>query len=111
VSATVLTRAFWPVGQAAQADYESLRTQILSGGALPDTVAAARFARRGMAGLIAWPTAEPIFRADLVGASRPKWTPRADPRVDALAAGFALLLDIADAASQDAIRIELRKAV
>jgi hypothetical protein len=96
MSATVTTRSFWPAGEAAQADYESLRCHVLAAGALPDSLVATRFSRRGLAGLIAWPAAEPIFRADLVGAVRPKWSPHADPRLDALAAGFALLLDAAD---------------
>ncbi len=86
---------FWPVGEAAQADYETLRRQVLASGALPDCLAAARFARRGLAGLIAWPAVEPVFRAELVGAARPPWTPHHDPRLDALAAGFAVLLDAA----------------
>ena len=80
---------FWPVGEAAQADYETLRRQVLSTGALPDCLTTARFARRGLAGLIAWPAAEPVFRAELVGAVRPPWTPYDDPRLHALAAGFA----------------------
>lgn len=86
---------FWPVGEAAQADYETLRRQVLATGALPDSIAAARFARRGLAGLIAWPAAEPVYRAELVGAARPPWTPYDDPRLDALAAGYAVLLDAA----------------
>jgi hypothetical protein len=90
-----MARPFWPVGEAAQADYESLRCHVLAAGALPDSLAANRFASRGLAGLIAWPAAEPVFRADLVGAVRPKWSPHADPRLDALVAGFALLLDAA----------------
>jgi hypothetical protein len=88
-------RAFWPVGEAAQADYETLRQHVLATGALPDSIAAARFARRGLPGLIAWPAAEPVFAADLVGAERPPWTPYEDPRLQALAAGFAVLLDAA----------------
>jgi hypothetical protein len=84
---------FWPVGEAAQADYEALRAQVLATGAAPDTLAAARFTRRGLPGLIAWPSTEPVFDAALLGASRPPWTPHADPRLDALAAGFALLLN------------------
>jgi hypothetical protein len=86
---------FWPVGEAAQADYEALRRQVVATGALPDCLAAARFARRGLAGLIAWPAAEPVFHAELIGAARPPWTPYGDPRLDALAAGFAVLLDAA----------------
>jgi hypothetical protein len=88
-------RAFWPVGEAAQAHYEALRQHVLDTGALPDSLVAARFARRGLPGLIAWPAAEPIFNADLVGANRPPWTPHEDPRLHALAAGFAVLLDAA----------------
>ena len=99
MNATVITHPFWPAGEAAQADYESLRCHVLADGELPESLAATRFARRGLAGLIAWPAAEPIFRADLVGAYRPKWSPHVDPRLDALAAGFALLLDAA--AGQD----------
>jgi len=86
---------FWPVGEAAQADYETLRGQVLATATLPDCLAAARFARRGLAGLIAWPAAEPVFHAELVGAARPPWTPYDDPRLDALAAGYAVLLDAA----------------
>lgn len=95
VAAPAWPGRFWPVGEAAQADYETLRRQVLATGALPDCLAAARFARRGLAGLIAWPAAEPVFRAELVGAVRPPWTPYDDPRLDALAAGFAVLLDAA----------------
>ena len=87
-------RRFWPVGEAAQADYEALRAQVLAAtGAVPDSLVAARFARRGLPGLIAWPSAEPVFDAALLGAPRPPWTPHDDPRLDALAAGFALLLN------------------
>jgi hypothetical protein len=88
-------RRFWPAGEAAQGDYEALRAHVLATGAAPDSLAAARFARRGLAGLIAWPAAEPVFRAALLGAPRPPWTPHADPRLDVLAAGFALLLGAA----------------
>jgi hypothetical protein len=86
---------FWPVGEAAQADYETLRQKVLTTGVLPDGVAAARFAHRGLAGLITWPTAEPVFHAELLGAVRPPWTPDDDPRLAALAAGYAVLLDAA----------------
>jgi len=93
----VSARAFWPPAEAAQADYEMLRAHLLRHGALPDDLAAARFARRGLAGLIAWPAAEPDFRADLRGAARPPWTPHADPREQTLAATYQFLLDAADA--------------
>jgi hypothetical protein len=86
-------RRFWPVGQAAQADYETLRAHVLATGATPDSLMAARFARRGVAGLITWPSAEPVFDAALLGAARPPWTPHDDPRLDALADAFALLLN------------------
>jgi len=92
----VSARVFWPPAEAAQADYEMLRTCVLQAGRLPAGLAAARFARRGLAGLIAWPAAEPVFRADLRGAARPPWTPHADPREQALAAAYQFLLDAAD---------------
>jgi len=72
-----VSRVFWPPGEAAQADYEMLRGCVL-------------------AGLIAWPAAEPDFRAGLLGAARPPWTPHADPREQALAATYQFLLDAAD---------------
>ena len=90
---------FWPVGEAAQADYEALRAHVLATGAMPDSLAAARFGRRGLPGLIAWPSSEPVFDAALLGAPRPPWTPHDDPRLDALAAGFALLLNTGTAAA------------
>jgi hypothetical protein len=99
-------RAFWPAGEAAQADYETLRAEALTGDPTL-SVAAARFARRGLAGLIAWPAAEAVFVARLAGADRPRWTPQADPRVDALAAGFELLL--AGAAELAVITKEARR--
>jgi hypothetical protein len=89
----VSTRVFWPPGEAAQADYEMLRSCVRQEARLPAGLAAARFARRGLAGLIAWPAAEPVFRAELAGAARPPWTPGADPREQALAAAYQFLLD------------------
>jgi len=93
----VSTRVFWPPAEAAQADYEMLRTGVLATGQLPAGLGAARFARRGLAGLIAWPAAEPDFRAELTGAARPPWTPGADPREQALAAAYQFLLAAAAA--------------
>jgi hypothetical protein len=87
----VTLRAFWPIGDAAQADYETLRSLALAG-TIPATVAAARFARRGLAGLIAWPTAETVFQATVHGATRAPWTPHNDARFDVLADAFELLL-------------------
>ncbi len=89
---------FWPPAEAAQADYERLRQAVLDDGRLPDDIASARFARRGLPGLIAWPAAEPVFAARFVGAVRPPWTPHSDPRRDALAETYQLLLDTADRA-------------
>lgn len=96
-------RSLWPIGEAAQADYEALRTHMLTAGVLPDSMIAARFGRRGLAGLIAWPDAEPIFQAELISAVRPRWTPQADPRLEILAEGFALLLDAAGPAGPEAL--------
>lgn len=69
---------------------------------LPEGLASARFSRRGLGGLIAWPAAEPVFVAELVSAERPAWTPHLDPRVTALAAGYQFLLGISTAAVEDA---------
>lgn len=83
--------ALWLAGEAAQVDYEQLRQATLAD--LPQLGAAAqRFARRGLAGLIAWPAVEPVFDATLVGAVRPAWTPHADPRIEVLAGAYGLLL-------------------
>jgi hypothetical protein len=86
-----LSRQFWPISEAAQADYEALRKAVLAGEPL-ESLAAARFARRGLTGLIAWPAAEPIYTAVVLGAERPSWTPHDDPRLDALACGYELIL-------------------
>jgi hypothetical protein len=91
----VSTRSFWPPIEAAQVDYETLRAHALEPGRLREDLAAARFARHGLAGLIAWPSAEPVFVAELLADPRPAWTPHDDPRVAALAAGYQLLLDAA----------------
>jgi hypothetical protein len=84
-------RARWAAGEAAQADYEALRAAVLAGRPLLG-MAAGRFERRGLAGLICWPAAEPVFVATVVGARRPAWTPHDDPRLDTLAAGYQLVL-------------------
>jgi len=85
----------WPPAEAAQADYESLRAHLLERGVLPDCPAAARFGRRGLAGLITWPVSEPVFAGELLGAARERWNPHADDRVRALAAGYQFLLQAA----------------
>ncbi len=86
-----MSRRFWPIGEAAQADDEALRKAVLAGEPM-DSLAAARFARRGLAGLIVWPVAEPLYTAVMFGARRPAWTPYADPRVEVLAASYELIL-------------------
>jgi hypothetical protein len=91
----VRARSFRPPVEAAQVDYETLRAHVLERGRLPEGLAAARFARRGLGGLIACPAAEPVFVAQFVGAARPAWSPHEDPRVAALAAGYEFLLDAA----------------
>ena len=85
----VTARSFWPPAEAAQVDYETLRAHLLEHGRLPDGLAAARFARRGLAGLIAWPVSRTgVRRRAARRAPGPAWTPHADPRIDALAAGY-----------------------
>jgi hypothetical protein len=91
----VSLRSFWPPIEAAQVDYEILRAHAVESSRWPEGLAAARFARRGLAGLIAWPAAEPVFVAELLAAARPAWTPHQDPRLAALAAGYQFLLDAA----------------
>ncbi|MHB1549119.1 MAG: hypothetical protein ACYCX8_10350 [Acidimicrobiales bacterium] len=86
----------WPVDEAAQADYERLREAVVLTGRLPDDVASARFSHRGLAGLIAWPEAEPSFVAVALGADRSAWTPYGDPRIESLAAVYGLLLGRGD---------------
>ena len=71
------------------------------GGSALDCLAAARFARRGLAGLIAWSRTEPVYTATVIGAQRPAWTPYADPRLEVLAASYELIL-----ASSEIIAIE-----
>ena len=61
-------RSFWPPTEAAQRDYETLRAYALETAVLPPGAAAARFDRRGLTGLIAWPAAEQLFVAELEGA-------------------------------------------
>jgi hypothetical protein len=101
----VSVRSFWPPTEAAQADYEALRAHVLEHGRVPAGLAAARFARRGLPGLIAWPAAEPVFVADLLEAARPAWTPHEDPRVAALGAGYQFLLDAAAAAEPTGVAV------
>lgn len=86
---------FWPVGEAAQSDYETLRAAVLTGVPLCGP-AAARFGRAGLWGLIHRPAAGPVFLGSLVGALRPAWSPHADPRLDALAESYGFVLTAAE---------------
>ncbi len=85
-------RRSWPADEPAQTDYERLRAAVLSTGRLPEDLAAVRFGRRGLAGLISWPITEPVFAAVVTGAARRPWTPYGDPRLEALAATYQFLL-------------------
>jgi hypothetical protein len=86
-------RALWPVSDPIQADYEALRALALADADLCGP-SAVRFARQGLAGLIAWRRTEPPFSVSLAGAQRPPWTPYADPRLDALAAVYEFVLEL-----------------
>ena len=83
----------WPVTDAAQADYETLRAAVLADVPLLGA-AAARFEVAGILGLIRRPVAEPVFVAQLFGARRAAWTPYGDPRLDALGAAYELVLGV-----------------
>jgi hypothetical protein len=92
-------RFFWPVGEAAQADYESLRAAALKG-VSPSTPAWLRFQRHGLIALITAPASDPRFRAVVRGVARPPWSPYGDARLEALAAGYELVLAGAPSASR-----------
>ena len=68
-----MSRRFWPICEPAQADYEQLREIVLAGGDVGEMLATRRFARRGLAGLISWPSAEPAYLGPVIGACRPPW--------------------------------------
>ena len=84
-------RAFWPVGEAAQADYESLRALALDG-VVSSTPIWLRFQRHGLVALIAAPQSGPVFTGVVVSVSRPPWSPQGDPRLEVLAASYELVL-------------------
>jgi hypothetical protein len=86
-----MSRALWPVAEAAQFDYEQLRAWALAGTPAVGR-AAALFERHGLWGLIASPQAEPLFVASVLGAPRPAWSPHSDPRALALADGFQIIV-------------------
>jgi hypothetical protein len=89
-----MSARFWPIAEPAQADYEQLREIVLAGGEQGDILAARRFARRGLAGLISWPQAEPAYLGSVIGAPRPPWSGRNDPREQQLHDTYAFLLDV-----------------
>lgn len=95
-----MKKELWPIGEAAQADYEALRVATLRGELPQADLAAARFARRGLAGLIAWPAAEPDYLASLVGAERPRWCGHEDPREQALCEVYEFLHSTGQATSK-----------
>jgi hypothetical protein len=37
---------------------------------------------------------EPVFVGEVIGARRPAWTPQTDPRLEALAESFELLVSV-----------------
>ena len=82
----------WPIAEPAQADYEQLREIVLAGGELGELLAARRFERRGLAGLISWPQAEPAFLGSVIGAPRRPWCGVEDPRAACLCDTYAFLL-------------------
>ena len=84
---------FWPIAEPAQADYEQLRELVLTGGELGELLAARRFERRGLAGLISWPAAEPAYLGSVLGAPRPPWSGAEDPRDGYLCDTYAFLLE------------------
>jgi len=85
---------FWPISEPAQADYEQLREIVLQGGELGEILAARRFSRRGLAGLISWPSAQPAYLASMIGARRPPWCGCEDPREQQLHDTYGFLLEI-----------------
>lgn len=93
-----MNRRFWPIGEAAQADYEALREAVLAGKPI-QSLAAARFTRDGLVGLITRPAADAVYTAVVLGAQRPHWMPHADPRLDALAASYESVLNTGAGAS------------
>jgi hypothetical protein len=95
-----VSERFWPVGEAAQADYEQLRAAVLTGEAIDELLAARRFARRGLAGLIGWPQSHADYLGCLVGASRPAWSGADDPREAQLGDAYGFLLGRAAPAQQ-----------
>ena len=94
---------FWPATDRAQLDYERLREMALADTLLVGPEAEC-FRCGGLAALIRRPTsASPRLAATLVAVRRPRWSPYADPRVEALADAYALL---SAAVADPAVRLE-----
>jgi hypothetical protein len=87
-----VSERFWPIAEPAQADYEQLRELVVSGGEFGELLMARRFERRGLAGLISWPAAEPAYLGSVIGAPRPAWCGGEDPRDGSLCDTYAFLL-------------------
>jgi hypothetical protein len=79
----------WTSGRGV---YEQLRAIVLAGGELGDILAARRFARRGLGGLISWPASEPEYLGSIVGARRPPWCGSGDSREQRLRDVYGFLL-------------------
>ena len=89
-----MSAPLWSPREAAQVEYESLRERILRGGPAEEGLLPSRFQRLGLLGLVTGPQVEPVrWQATVVGAQRPRWSPYADPRVEALADVFQYLLE------------------
>ena len=85
---------FWPAADPAQLDSERLREMALAGTLLIGSEAE-RFQRAGLAALIRRPSSNtPRLVATLVEVPRPRWSPYADPRLEALADAYGLLTTV-----------------
>lgn len=85
---------FWPAAEPAQLDYERLREMALAGTLLTGAEVE-RFQRSGLAALIRRPSSKtPRLVATLVEVPRARWSPYADPRLEALADAYSLLTTV-----------------
>lgn len=98
-------RPFWPAADRAQVAYERLRELALAD-ALLVGLDADRFRRGGLAALIWRSTPSPQLAATMVAVPRPRWSPYADPRLEAVADAYALL---AAAAVAPAVELEVAR--
>ena len=91
-----MSSRFWPVAESAQVEYERLRALALAGERCGELLVARRFERRGLAGLISWPQAEPDYLGSVIGVCRLAWCGSDDPREQRLRDAYDLLLADAD---------------